>query len=459
MSMLHIKPEDVENVEKRGKYTIGIIGCEQIGLLHASLFAEAGFKVTCIDTNQAIVNLLTKGKAPFLKHEIEPMLKKHVKGRKLNATNDVKAAVARSDVIMVTTPVKVDERGKINYSDMENTCKLVGLSFHQGALVIITSIVGIGIFEGLVRETLESASGFKVGIDFGLAYSPIRFLDSREQTLEKLAGYERIVAATDKNSLDAASTVLGTIAKRDAVKTNDVKTAETVTLFEAIHDYVNLNLATEFALFCQKAGVDYVKVQKLAKKGKYGELPQSTLTCEKNHTELHLLLEEAENLNVKLRVPTAVTETNKEILRHAVNLIRDALKGCGKTVRRTKISLLGISQTPNTMDIPKKSAKTLAKMLETKGAKISLYDPYLSSNELTDFEYALKKNLAEAVEGADCIVILTGHDQFKRLSLKRLKVVAKMPVAIVDFEGIMEPEKVELEGFIYRGLGRGVWTK
>jgi len=57
------------------------------------------------------------------------------------------------------------------------------------------------------------------------------------------------------------------------------------------------------------------------------------------------------------------------------------------------------------------------------------------------------------------MVILTSHDQFKRLNLRKLKVMAKMPVAIVDFEGVIEPEKVERQGFIYRGLGRGVWTK
>jgi UDP-N-acetyl-D-mannosaminuronate dehydrogenase len=170
-------------------------------------------------------------------------------------------------------------------------------------------------------------------------------------------------------------------------------------------------------------------------------------------------LEEAENLNAKLRVSRVVTEIDEEVLKHAVNLIRDALRSCGKTLRRSKISLLGISQTANTMDAPKNSAKRLAKMLETKGAKISLYDPYLSGDGSIDLEYTLKKKLTEALEGVDCIVILTGHDQFKRLSLKKLKVMAKMPAAMVDLEGVMEPEKVEAEGFIYRGLGRGVWTK
>jgi UDP-N-acetyl-D-mannosaminuronate dehydrogenase len=63
--------------------------------------------------------------------------------------------------------------------------------------------------------------------------------------------------------------------------------------------------------------------------------------------------------------------------------------------------------------------------------------------------------LNEAVEGADCIIILTGQDQFRRLSFKKLRAVMRMPAAIVDLGGLVEPQKVEKEGLTYRCLGRG----
>jgi UDPglucose 6-dehydrogenase len=68
---------------------------------------------------------------------------------------------------------------------------------------------------------------------------------------------------------------------------------------------------------------------------------------------------------------------------------------------------------------------------------------------------ATKRNLSEAVEGSDCIVILTADSQFKHLNLKNLRAVVKAPAAIVDLVGIVKSEDVEKEGFIYRGLGRG----
>jgi len=456
-SILHIKTEELDSVDERRKHRVSIIGCGRNGILHACLFAEAGFNVICVDADRALINRLTRGKSPFLKDKVEPLLKKHVKNGYVQATNDVKATVAQSDVILITTQAKIDRKKKVNYLDIENVCKQVGSSLRRGSLVIVMSIVGPDTAEKLIRQTLENTSGFKVGVHFGLAYSPVSILD--QQNLEKIADCNRIVAATDKDSLNAASIVLGTIAKENVVKTNDVKTAEAATLFESVQHYTNVALANEFACFCEKAGIDYHEAKELAEKNAHSTLVSPTLTCRNIREEPYLLLEEAENMNIKLRIPAVAREINEEVLKHAVSLIRETLRGCGKTLRRAKISLLGISQTPNMKDSPKVSAQKLAKILETKGAKVSLYDPYLSSKELVGLGHRVKKKFAEATEGVDCVVILTGHNRFKRLNLKKLKIMTRMPAAIVDLEGVVDPEKVEREGFIYRGLGRGVWTK
>jgi UDPglucose 6-dehydrogenase len=95
-------------------------------------------------------------------------------------------------------------------------------------------------------------------------------------------------------------------------------------------------------------------------------------------------------------------------------------------------------------------------MLELKGAKVSIYDP-LSKRESLDLGTVKSSSLNETVEGADCIVILTDEDQFKNLNLKKLKALTKTPAVIVDLAGTFaQPKTVEAEGFIYRGLGRGI---
>jgi len=137
------------------------------------------------------------------------------------------------------------------------------------------------------------------------------------------------------------------------------------------------------------------------------------------------------------------------MVRHAINLTKDALRSCGKTLRRARVAVFGTAK-------PKTATTIFVKMLEKRGAKATLYDPSLSKNEFSDIARLLKRSIKETVEGADCIVILNEQDKFKRLNLKKLKAVMKMPAAIVDLTGMFEPEKVELKGFNYRGLGRGV---
>ena len=93
--------------------------------------------------------------------------------------------------------------------------------------------------------------------------------------------------------------------------------------------------------------------------------------------------------------------------------------------------------------------------MKIKGAKVSHYDPD-NSSEHSDGESA-KKTLNEAVEGTDCIVILSDQEQLKRLNLKKLRAIMKSPAALVDLVGAIEPDKAV--GFCYRGLGRGAWKK
>lgn len=456
-SILHIKPEELDTLEKRGNYTVCIIGCDQIGILHAYLFTEAGFKVKCADADLTIIGNLAKAKLPFLAREVELKLKKHLKTGWLSATSDIRTAVSQSDIICITASTTVDEKKKVDYSPLEKTCKQIGLGLHSGSLVIVMRANGFGVTEGLIKEVLENTSGLKVGVDFGLAYSPTPLIN--ELTIETLANHERTVAASNKDSLIAASIILEKITKKGLEKIENIKVAEAVSLFEGIQQNMNLALANEFALFCEKARLDYMEARCFLNSVSHFAFPLPTQFDENTQKHLYLLLEYAENLNLKLRLPAVADEVNEEAAKHAVNLVKDALMNCGKTLRRAKISILGLAQLPNTKSPPKKWIKEIAKILENRGAKINIYDPYLSGEEISEIQQTVKKSLSEAAEGADCILIAAEHDYFKRLNPKKLKVMMKMPAAIVDLQGIVEPSKIEKEGFIYRGLGRGVWTK
>jgi UDP-N-acetyl-D-mannosaminuronic acid dehydrogenase len=447
-AVLHLKTEEIDTNEKREKYTVSVIGCEEKGVLYATAFAEAGFKVICTDADQTLVKRLAKGKSMFSDREIEAKLKSFLRRGKLSVTSELKNAVSQSDIIVMTLTAKIDGKKNPDYSEVESTCKQVGTALRRGALFIYGGIAGLGFTEGIIKETLENTSGLRMGEDFGLVYNPIQFFD--RQPLASITNQELKVAAVDRASLDSAAKVLGVITRKAVKQISDVKAAEAALLFTIAKQDANLALANELAVFCENAGIDYFETVKLVDTHETGFSP--TVEAEDNRNEAYILLESAENLNAKLRLPALARKINEDVVRHAVNLTKDALRSCDKTLRRAKVAVLGTAK-------PKTTTELFVKMLEKKGAKASLYDPLLPKTELANMARIVKRSMKEAVEGTDCIVMLTEQDRFKRLNLKKLRAVMKMPAAIVDLTGIIEPKKVERKGFTYRGLGRGVEKK
>jgi len=456
LPILNIKPEDIDSSSKRGKYSVCIVGCGQNGILHACLFAEAGFNVICTDRDQTLTSNVAKGKVRFLTHRFEIALRNYIKKGMLTVINDIGVAVSKSQIIIVTMPVKINEKEKIDYSELEKNCKQIGSNLKRGALVIVATPLGVSVTERLVKEILENTSGFKIGVDIGLAYSPLLIL---HEELESVLNQNRVVAASEKNSLNAASIILASVAKSNLIKTENVKAAEAAILFDIARFEINNALINEFASFCEKTGVDYMETEKFTKLSSLSEISTLKFLDEETYKFLYILGEDAENADLKLRLIEFTKNSIEEIVKHLVNLVKDALRSCDKPLRRARISILGVTQIPNMKTPPKILAKEIANTLEARGAKISIYDPFLSCSELANIGFQCNKTLSQAIEGMDCLLILTGHDSFKRLSLKEASVMVKKPASIVDIEGVVDPYMVEKEGFIYRGFGRGVWTK
>lgn len=454
---MKLTKEDIDTSEKREKYTVSVVGCGRVGLLTACLLVDVGFKVIGVDFNRRIVSLLKRHKSPFTEPQLHAFIEKHIKSRRFMATTNTRKVAAVSDVIIINVPTRVDNKQKPDYSHIEMTCREVGMGLHSGSLVIFQSLMGPGVTETLAKETLENASGLKAGTDFGLASCPI--CASSEQILEDVNTSTRVVGGINQQSLNVASLILGTITKERIVKVGDTKTAEAVKLFEKAHQDVDVALANEFAHFCEKARIDFVEAWNAV-----SQQPQlclqipSIANCYVPKYS-YLLVEEAEALNVKLHMLKLVRKINDETLDHMLHLVKDALRSCQKTLRRARISVFGVSAFPNTKETGGSSTRKLLDTLRKRGALVQVYDPFFSHKELLRMGYPVKATLTKTVEGTDCIIIAVGHDRFRRLNLRRIKIFVKRPAAIVDMGYVIDPAKAEKEGFVYRGLGRGVWTK
>jgi len=451
------KEDDLNSPEEREKHRIAVIGCGRLGIATACLFSEANFKVVCFNPDPYITNQINEGINVFDESELDRMLKRNLIEGRLKATRDLKEAVSKSDILFLMAEIPVDGKNRPIYSNLEETCKEIGLNLQPGSLIIVQSVVAPSITENLIIETLEKSSGLEAGVDFGLAYSPVRA--SPGAAIKYLREHARIIAAIDEQSMRAAKALLKTVTKGELVEVSNIRTAEAAGVFGDIYKDVCIALSNELASFCEKARIDYIEALTALNKQSEYHLSKPGLKGGETVEAPYYLMTEAENVGIKLRITALARKINNEVSKYAYNLIKDAVHSCEKTVKRSKIAVLGVSCHPNVKETKSSQVLELIRLLRKRGGRVSVYDPYFTYTELSQMGYPAERSLTRALERADCLLIAVGHEKFKSLRLNRIKAIMRKPPIIVDLAHIIDPVKAEKEGFIYRGLGRGVWSR
>ena len=454
-TIMDMDPKDIKDAIKRGDATVSVYGLGWMGLPIACLFAEAGADVIGVDVNRYVVETVNSGNTHVEEPKLQKLVNKHVKSKKLVATDDVGEAAFKSDVIVIVAPTLIDRRKMPDYSAVKKVCKGIGLKLRKGCLVIFESTVGPGITKGLVKKTIERASGLKAGSDFGLAYSPIRA--STGSILRDMQSYSRVVAGLNERSLKAASAVLSTIVRGRIIEVRDIKTAEAVKLFENVYRDVNIALANELAIFCEKAGINFEEAKRIANTQPFSHIHTSSIGvgghCIPQNP--YFLIEEAEAAGVKLVLPKAARKINDEMPKHAVNLIIDGLRARRKTLRRSRVAVLGVSYKANVKEARSSPVHQIVRRLVKKGAKVVVYDPYFNVDEIKEMGYNAAGSLWGAVENVDCVFFAVAHDEFKGLDIDDIGRFVKRPVVIVDGCHILDFKDVKRKWVIYREIGCG----
>ena len=145
-------------------------------------------------------------------------------------------------------------------------------------------------------------------------------------------------------------------------------------------------------------------------------------------------------------------EINDRMPDHAVELIEEALNEAGKTVKGSKVVMLGVAYKPNIKDVQLTPVERVITRLRDMGARLEIYDPMFKGEEV--FGLRTRSSLEAAVRGADCIVIGTAHDEFKHLDLGELAKLVNARAGFVDARNVVSPESVVKAGFAFKGVGR-----
>jgi len=281
------------------------------------------------------------------------------------------------------------------------------------------------------------------------------------QGLLDLRKYARVVGAVNKKSADAAIAVLSCIVEGRLIRARDIPTAEASKLLEAIYRDVSIALANEFALFCQETRIDYFEAMKAANSQPYSHLllPGVGVGGHCLPVYPYLLASETQGLRSKLKIPLESRRINDQMPREVLRLAAEGLRTRGKSVKRSRFTVLGIAYRPNVKEVRFSPSIELVNLIKRRGGRVCVYDSLYASDELKRMGFHTMPTLSGALEKADCTILAVDHDEFK--SIKAIDLAAKMSKdsVVVDCTGTLEPAEIEKAGLLYRGVGRGLWSK
>jgi len=456
---MSLEPGEIAVRIRNGALTVGVVGLGWMGLPTACLFADAGARVIGVDMNPKVVERVSKGDPPLEEPGLSALLKKGIRSGKLTATTNTEEAAANADIIFIVVPTMIDRQKRADYSAVEDVCASLGKTLKNGSLVIFESTCGPGVTERVVKATIEKYSGLIAGQGFGLAYSPIRAMGGR--AVQDMQTYSKIVGAVDVRSLEAACATLSVIVRGELIRVRDIRTAELSKLFETIYRDVNIALANEFALLCEELGVDYLETMKAANSQPYSHL-HSTGGGVGGHclpVYPYLLASEAYALDAKLKLVLDGRKINDFMPRHVAKLASDGMRVSGKSIKRARVVVLGVSYRPNVKEIRFSPSLELIGILKKRGARVIAFDPLFNATELESLGIVSEPTLRKAVEKADCVILTIAHDEFKKMDTIELAAHMSKKGLIVDCTGLLDPAGVEKSGLVYRGVGRGLWTR
>jgi nucleotide sugar dehydrogenase len=438
---------------RSGDLRVAVVGLGRIGLPTAAVFAEGGARVVGVDIRKRVVEETNAGKCAFLDEPgLSELVRRNVESGRLRATVEPAEAIASSDFVIICVPTPIDQMKSPDYSAVIAAAQTTGTSLRRGGIVIVESTIGPGIAEEVILPILEEKSGMKAGTDFGLASCPER--SDPGNIVANMRSVPRIVGSTDPKCTELVAALYESALGVTVIKASNPKTANAIKLTENLYRDVNIALANEFALLFEELGIDALEVIK-ACATKYNFMPHYPGIgvggpCLPSNS-YYLIVEGLKAGNIPYMIRMA-REINDRMPDHVVELASEALNDVGKTVRGSKVAVLGVSYKPGVKDIQLSPVERVVSRLATMGASISLYDPMFKGDRV--FGFPVRRSLEEASKGADCVVIGTAHKEFETLDLRRLAKLTSKKVAFVDARNVADPKEAARLGFAYRGVGR-----
>jgi len=423
---------------------VTIFGLGYVGLPLACLCAENGYLVYGVDIENSKVTNINNGVCPIRDGSLEKDVAR-LKGL-INATTDGISAVQNSDIVIVCVPTPVNKESKPNLSFVESALITISKGLKPGQLIIIESTVAPGTTESLVKEILET-SNYKASIDFDLAHCPER-IDPGSKNWE-LKSIPRVVGALSSDGANRAKEFYQSILDAEIYVMSTVKAAEAVKIVENTFRDINIAFVNEMAMSFDVLDIDLIEVLEGASTKPFGFMPFFPGCGVGGHcipVDPYYLIHAAEEYGFIHQFLNLSREINNNMPNYTIRQLMRAFDESGMNIEHSTITVLGLAYKGGVDDLRGSPALKIIPEIEKMCSNLKIFDPYVPDK-------STEIDMASAIKGSDCILILTDHPEFKNI----LKIILDCGVKIVvDGKNIMDKNLVKNAGLIYRGIGRGL---
>ena len=424
------KLEDLRGKIDAREARIGVIGLGYVGLPLVVELGNAGFSVTGFDIDAEKVRAISEGRSYIGDVESSEVARLLEEGR-VTATTDFDE-LAEVDVINVCVPTPLRKTRDPDVSFIASAMKEIRKHLHEGQLIILGSTTYPGTTHEFVIPLLADA-GLEIGKDYSLAFAPER-IDPANTTF-KVTDVPKVVGGETALCTDLACHVFATVFKT-IIPVTSTQAAEMVKLLENTFRAINIGLANEIALMCEKLDLDVWEVIDAAATKPYGFMkftPGPGLGGHCIPVDPAYLSWKMKSLNFPARFIELATEVNSGMPDHVVDRIAHMLNEDRLAVNGSQILILGVAYKPNVDDMRESPSVEIMKQLQDAGAEIAYCDPLVPVfPNMRKYHFKLKSESFEVktLASFDCVVISTNHDIFD------YDLLAAHAQTIVDTRGV-----------------------
>ncbi|MCH7683610.1 MAG: nucleotide sugar dehydrogenase [Gemmatimonadetes bacterium] len=384
----------------------GVVGLGYVGLPLAVELASAGYRVLGFDINEKVVDAVNAGRSHVGDVPSE-MLARFTAGGGITATTDM-SRMPEADVVSICVPTPLSKTRDPDVSFVMAVAKSLGKTVRAAQAIVLESTTYPGTTRELLLPRLQE-HGLEVGKDFFLAFSPERVdpgnSEWRTRNTPKVLGgvtetCQRVILALYEPAFDSL------------VPVSSPEVAELTKLLENTFRSVNIGLANEMAIVCDKLGVDVWEVIEAAATKPFGFMkftPGPGLGGHCIPIDPHYLAWKMRGLNYKTRFIEVAGEVNSEMPAFWVRKVVEKLNNEAKAVRGSKILVVGVAYKKNVDDVRESPALDIIRLLLQQGAAVRYHDPFVPEIRESDLSLDSVGLTAEDVHAADCVVLATDH--------------------------------------------------